>query len=55
MPNNLIVQNIRNNQYQLKKISTLTELTESINNLDSIIKNSYLLLTNTQTDRKSVV
>ena len=49
MPNNLIVQNIRNNQYQLKKISTLTELTESINNLDSIIKNSYLLLTNTQT------
>lgn len=49
MPDNLIVQNIRNNQYQLKKISTLTELTESINNLDSIIKNSYLLLTNTQT------
>ena len=46
MPDNdIIVQKFRENGIQLKRISSLTELNESVENLNNIINDSYLLLT----------
>ena len=46
MPDNdIIVQKFRENGIQLKRISSLTELNESVENLNNIVNDSYLLLT----------